>query len=197
VIRFSSARTAFLLCALFISGCASVPRGPGVAVDPAQVQAFELNGRINVRAQQSAYPGRIRWQHEPRRDEVWLYSPLGSAVAHIEQDPSGATLATSDGKKYRGADANGLARDVLGYDLPLDALQFWVRGLPAPRLSGTERTDDAQGRPEVIQQGGWKVSYLDWAPAGADGLPSKLDVAGTGVRMRLVVDEWKVNERRP
>jgi outer membrane biogenesis lipoprotein LolB len=68
-----------------------------------------------------------------------------------------------------------------------------VRGLPWPALDRVEREDDASGRPKQIQQGVWKVTYLDWEPAGATGLPSKLDLAGEGLRMRLVVDQWKVN----
>jgi outer membrane lipoprotein LolB len=181
------------LCALFISACATAPRAP-VTVQPGEVKAFELNGRVNVRAEKSAYPGRIRWQHEPERDEVWLYSPLGSAVAHMQQDADGASLTASDGKQYHAARVTELARKVLGYELPLEALQYWVRGLPSPALDGGERKDDADGRPEQITQGGWKVTYLDWEPAGASGLPSKLDVAGEGLRMRLVVEEWKVHD---
>ncbi len=186
-------RTVSVLCALFISACATAPRAP-VTVDAAQVAAFELNGRVNVRAEKSAYPGRIRWQHQPDRDEVWLYSPLGSGVAHMQQNAAGASLVTSDGKEYRGAHITELARRVLGYDLPLDGLQYWVRGLPWPALDGVQREEDAEGRPKQITQGAWKVDYLDWAPAGARGLPSKLDVAGAGLRMRLVIDEWKVHD---
>jgi outer membrane lipoprotein LolB len=190
VSRFLRVRAVVVLCALFISACATTPRAP--VVDPAHLQSFELNGRVNVRAERAAYPGRIRWQHAPERDEVWLYSPIGTAIAHMRQDPGGATLATSDGKEYRAAHVTELARSVLGYDLPLDGMQYWVRGLPWPALDNM-REDDPSGRPKQIQQGGWKVVYLDWEPAGATGLPSKLDLAGEGLRMRLVVDQWKVH----
>jgi outer membrane lipoprotein LolB len=114
----------------------------------------------------------------------------------MEQNDKGAMLATSDGKQYRAAHLSDLSRKVLGYELPLDALQYWVRGLPWPALDRVERTDDSDGRPQQITQGGWKITYLDWQPAGANGLPSKLDVAGEGLRMRLVVEEWKLNGAR-
>jgi hypothetical protein len=29
------------------------------------------------------------------------------------------------------------------------------------------------------------------------GLPSKLDLTGTGLRMRLVIDEWKIDGLNP
>jgi outer membrane lipoprotein LolB len=185
------ARTALVLFALFISACATVPKSH-VAVEPEQIDAFQLNGRVNVRVEQAAYPGRIRWQHGRSTDEVWLYSPIGTAVAHMWQDANGARLVTADGKEYRAQDVNVLARQVLGYELPLDGLQYWVRGLPSPSLEINDRQADSNGRPELLRQQGWKIAYLDWKPAGVSGLPSKLDVIGNKMRMRLVVDEWKL-----
>jgi len=169
-----------------------LPPAP-TGVDPAQVQAFDLSGRINVRVDQKAYPGRIHWQHAPGGDEVWLYSPVGSAVARMRQDASGALLVTSDGKEYRADDLQRLARKELGWDLPLDGLQYWVRGLPWPALSPAQQDYDASGRLKSLKQGSWQVTYLDWSPAGVSGLPSKLDLFGESVRMRLVIDQWKLD----
>ena len=191
-----AARTAAsLLCGLLLSSCATIPR-PSATVDPTQVSAFELTGRVNVRVERGAYPGRIRWQHAPDSDEVWLYSPIGAAVAHMHQDASGATLVASDGKEYRADDVDALSRKILGWDLPLRGLQYWVRGLPWPALDATEEERADSGRPTVIEQGGWRVAYLDWTPAGVAGLPSKLDLTGQRLRMRLVIDEWKVDVPR-
>jgi outer membrane lipoprotein LolB len=189
------ARTA-LLCGLFLSACAIVPRAP-IAVDPAQVSAFDLTGRVNVRVQSKAYPGRIHWQHAPDADDVWLYSPVGSTVARMRQDASGALLITSDGKEYRADDIKLLAREVLGWDLPLGGLQYWVRGLPWPALDAAQQEYDADGRPKFLSQGDWQVAYLDWSPAGVSGLPSKLDLSGQGMRLRLVIEKWKVEGREP
>lgn len=163
-----------------------------VAVDPTRINAFDLTGRVNVRVESKAYPGRIHWQHAPGADEIWLYSPLGSAVARMRQDASGALLITSDGKQYRADDLQLLARKVLGWDLPLDGLQYWVRGLESPALDAAERDTDDKGRPKLLKQGDWLVAYLDWSPS-VSGLPSKLDLTGTGLRMRLVIDEWKID----
>jgi len=189
-----SSRTALLCGLLLLSACAAVPRAP-VAADPAQVSAFDLTGRINVRVENKGYPGRIRWQHAPGTDEVWVYSPVGSTVARMRQDASGALLVTSDGKEYKANDMKLLAREVLGWNLPIDGLQYWVRGLPWPSLDRAREEHDADGRLKSLSQGGWEVAYLDWSPAGVSGLPSKLDVAGEGLRLRLLIEKWKVEDR--
>ena len=180
-----------LLGALLLSSCAT--RTP-VAVDPERIRVFDLTGRVNVRVETKAYPTTgIHWRHEPDSDELWLYSPLGSGVAHMRQDASGALLVAADGKEYRAEDLKILTRQILGWDLPLDGLQYWVRGLPAPALTAAEQRYDANGRPEQLRQGGWQVAYLDWSAAGVTGLPSKVDLSGEGLRVRLVIKEWKVD----
>ena len=183
-----------LLCSLLFAACTTL-KPAAIVVDPSRVSAFDLTGRVNVRVETKAYPGRIQWQHAPSIDEVWLYSPVGTTVAHMRRDASGALLVTSDGKEYRADDLKVLSRKVLGWDLPLEDLQYWVRGLASPALGAAEREDDETGRPKLLTQGGWHVAYLDWTPAGASGLPSKLDVSGSGLRLRLVIDEWKIDGR--
>ena len=185
------ARTAFL-CGLLLSGCSTLQRTP-TTVDPVQVKAFDLSGRVNVRVDRKAYPGRIHWQHTAGGDDVWIYSPVGSTVARMRQDASGALLVTSDGKEYRADDLQRLARKELGWDLPLEGLQYWVRGQAWPALSAAQQEYDDSGRLKSLKQGTWQVTYLDWSPAGVSGLPSKLDLLGENLRMRLVIDQWKLD----
>ena len=177
---------------VFLAACATTPRAP-VVVQPEQVKNFDLTGHVSVRVEGKGYPGRIHWQHSPQSDELWLYSIVGSGIAHMRQDASGAMLIASDGKEYRAQDLKLLTRRVLGWDLPLDGLQYWVRGLPWPALETVEEQYDTDGRPKLLKQGTWQIAYLDWTPVGASGLPSKLDLSGEGLRVRLVVETWKID----
>ena len=179
-----------LLGALF--GCAAW-RPTQTVLAPAELTRFELAGRINLRVEKEGFPGRVRWRHAPDEDELWFYSPIGSTVAHMRQDAGGATLVTAEGHEYHAADLHQLALEVLGWDLPLDALQYWVRGTLWPGTQASDVERDEQGRLKRLDQAGWEVSYLDWKPAGVAGLPSKLDVQGQRLRMRLAVDQWKVD----
>ncbi len=81
---------------------------------------------------------------------------------------------------------------MLGWDLPLEGLPYWVRGLAWPGAATKDQSFDDQGRLKQLSQAGWEVSYLDWAPAGVAGLPSKLDLQGQRLRMRLLVEKWSV-----
>jgi len=186
---WAAASLSFLLVA-----CAGIPRGGQISsVNPTAVTSFELRGRINVRVEKDAYPGRVRWQHTARTDELWFYSPIGTTVAHLRQDETGALLVSSDGREYRAATLRKLTNQILGWDLPLEALPFWVRGVEWPEASKPTEAFDDRGQLKSLNQAGWEVAYLDWAPAGVKGLPSKLDLQGERLRMRLLIEQWKVS----
>ena len=186
---WAAASLSFLLVA-----CAGIPRGGQISsVNPTAVTSFELRGRINVRVEKDAYPGRVRWQHTARTDELWFYSPIGTTVAHLRQDETGALLVSSDGREYRAATLRKLTNQILGWDLPLEALPFWVRGVEWPEASKPTEAFDDRGQLKSLNQAGWEVAYLDWAPAGVKGLPSKLDLQGERLRMRLLIEQWTVS----
>ncbi len=181
--------------ALVLGGCASVSTPKNVIpADPASIETFELNGRvrIKVKAQNKGYPGKIRWQHQGAKEDLWIYTPLGNLVARLEQDENTAAITTAEGEEYRAGTLSFLARDVLGYDLPIDALQYWVRGLEWPKGRTNNLVKDGNGRLTLLAQDQWEVSYQAWT--GANGLPSKMSVENEEMTLSLVIDQWKFDE---
>ena len=179
------------LLAVVLSACASVPGARKTSLPgPTELESFELSGRINLRVEKEGFPGRVRWYHAPGRDELWFYSPVGAAVAHLRQDEQGALLVNAQGREYRAQDLRTLAADVLGWDLPLEGLPYWVRGLAWPGSRPVQTRLDDQGRLSLLEQAGWQVSYLAWNGRGPDALPARLDLQGERLRLRLVVENW-------
>ena len=132
---FAGVRTVVALCALFISACATTPRAP-VTVQPGEVKAFELNGRVNVRVGRNPrIPGASVGSMSRERDELWLYSPLGIGGRPYAAGRSRRLLIASDGKEYRAARRHRALR-VRSWagTCRWTALQYWVRGLPWPAL---------------------------------------------------------------
>ncbi|MFZ5555137.1 MAG: lipoprotein insertase outer membrane protein LolB [Pseudomonadota bacterium] len=173
------------------AGCATLPP-PGVAPPPAPLGAFELTGRVGVRYQEQGFNGGVRWTHQGGRDEVWLTTPLGQAVARVNAIPGEVTLVTSDRKIWRAADASALTREALGWELPLDGLRYWVAGFSRPGREATTRRGEA-GRLERLTQDGWKIEYTEYTVAGGHALPRTLIAARDGVEIRLTVDSWSLS----
>jgi outer membrane lipoprotein LolB len=177
---------AFFLPAVLLGlgGCASL-----------QPQTPTALGRVLVSYEGRAFTANVRWLHAPDADEIWLMTPTGQALAHLQQDATGAVITSADQTQYRAARVEALTRRALGWELPMARLQYWVRGVPAPAIPPEVPADirerDTAGRIRQLAQDGWRISYEHYPPTQNEGLPRRLDLAGATQTMRLVIDTWR------
>lgn len=189
----SRSRIAALALALAVAACAT--RG----LPPRATEAFDLSGRVSATGHDGrAFSSALRWQHAPERDEIWLLTPLGQALAHIVSSDEGATVTGADRRQYQGADVEALTRQALGWELPLTRLQYWVRGEPAPGSPPENPERDAAGRYAAFEQAGWRIALERYSPDQHGGLPRRLELRRAGGEtIRLIIDAWRSEKAAP
>lgn len=175
------------LLLLLLAGCTTVP---ATVQRPAQIDApFAFNGRVAVRQGEQRDSANVRWVHRAEEDEILLLAPLGQTVARIHRDGEMATLEAS-GKNYSARDMETLMQQVLGWQLPLSGLQYWVTAMPAPGSEfGVER--ETNGQVSMLHQQGWAIAYSRYAAGTADALPLKLVLKRDGMEVLLLIDGWE------
>jgi outer membrane lipoprotein LolB len=124
-----------------------------------------------------------------------LDSPLGSTLARVEVDPQGARLTAPGNhgqREVRGANAEALTYEVLGWPLPVAGFRDWIDGRPVPARPAAERTS-ADGK--AFDQDGWTITVLERFDEGR-GPPRRLvferpEAQGLtpAISLRLVLDE--------
>jgi outer membrane lipoprotein LolB len=175
-----------------VAGCAA-PRAPqALPASNAGLDTFSLTGRVAVKMEQRGYSAKLSWRHAAAGDRLRLLSPVGSVIAEIEADASGAMLTTGDKKVYRSGDVQALTREVLGWDLPLEGLQHWVVGRVEPVLPVQSEQRDVRGRLTTLTQNDWRISFL--AYAGDSALPARMVLAYDRLSLRLIIDRWDLIE---
>lgn len=186
----SRSRIAALAVAFTVAACATMMREEGAP--PRAAEPFDLSGRVVVSYDGRAFSSGLRWRHLPERDEIWLLTPLGQALAHIVDSTDGTSFTGADRKQYHGAGVEDLTRQALGWELPLTRLQYWVRGevVPGTTADGVER--DADQRLTRLNQDGWRISITHYPPDEQGGLPRRLELArSSNETIRLVIDGWR------
>ena len=175
-----------------VAGCAT-PRAPlALPASSAGIDTFSLTGRVVVKLEQRGYSAKLSWRHAAAGDRLRLLSPVGSVIAELEADASGAMLITGDKKVYRSGDVQALTREVLGWNLPLDGLQYWVVGRAEPALPVQAEERDTLGRLTRLTQSNWHISYL--AYVGESALPARMALAYDTLSLRLIIDRWDLTE---
>jgi outer membrane lipoprotein LolB len=187
-IRFFA--TAIVLASL--AGCAALRAPQALPASNAGVDTFSLTGRVAVKLEQRGYSAKLSWRHAAAGDRLRLLSPVGSVIAEIEADASGAMLTTGDKKVYRSGDVQALTREVLGWDLPLEGLRHWVVGRAEPVLPVQAEQRDVRGRLTRLTQNDWRISFL--AYAGDSALPARMALAYDRLSLRLIIDRWDLTE---
>lgn len=207
-------RLRYLLPVLWLTGCAALPaRAPDEVARMwaarqqalAPVATWELRGRIALRSRDEGLQASLHWVRDGARHRIALVGPLGSGQVRLTQDADGAELIDAEKKQYRGATARDVLLRITGWDMPLESLNWWIRGLPAPGAK-TEQELDGDGRLKMLVQSGWEVEFLEYDRYGANELPSKLfarrreDAPGIGrnhvtLEVRVAIERWALPDR--
>ena len=162
-----------------------------VAVPPDRSYSGRFSATATAAEKRETVSGSFSLEIRGLQKTLDLVSPLGTTVARIEVEPGGARATGAQMQEVRGADADALTEQLLGWPLPVSGLADWIEGRPAPdRIARVER--DA-GRVVLIEQDGWTIRLLEtFEPTGR---PRRLVLERPGaptapaVTLRLVVDE--------
>lgn len=212
----------------YLSGCASLP--PPV-VDSARIWQerqqklaplidWEIRGRMALRTDEEGWHASLVWVRADDRHRIDLTGPLGRGHVRLSRDRDGAELKDTDSNVMRAERGEDLLVQATGYRVPLEGLDYWVRGLPLPGRA-LEFELDPWGRLRGLKQDGWDIEFLAYASHGGYELPSKLflrrrlvalnDAQGRAsaagerasgvperngdVEVRLVIDRWGIAGR--
>jgi outer membrane lipoprotein LolB len=193
-----------LLLAACASGGGRKPAPPAL-VDPEDVAAAQarqstreawLHGRkewgfearVAVSQAGKGGSGRLDWRQQGARYTASLSAPVTRQSWRLSADEAGARLEGLEGGLRQGADADQLLREATGWDIPVQTLSDWARG-----LSGGGRPEfGPEGQLQALDQAGWRIHYTEWLPAAGDqpAMPRRIEAERGQARVRLIVDRW-------
>ncbi len=162
-----------VIVTLIIAGCASVaPKGPAVErgaqikwrqhhAQVARLDQWDISGRIGVRTADAGGSANLRWKFDNDIDQIDLFGPFGGGRIRLDIDPDGAHLRDGEGAEFFAATASQALLNATGWHVPLEALGYWVRGMPAPGEHDLA-IDDA-GRLIFLNQQGWEITFREYA----------------------------------
>ena len=135
---------------------------------------------MNVRSSQVNFSASIDWSYNEDYFSLLVSNPFGMVIAKLEGN--GELLKITLPPKSEEIISSKNLHRYIGYDLPLNHLPFWVRGLPNPDY-------DFVGNGTSFDQDGWSVSYSRYQGA----LPRKIRFQREDLVLTLVIASWVVD----
>jgi len=160
---------------------------------------WQYRAKVGVVTPDESQQANMVWVYDNNANTVRLFGPLGVGAIKIEFDEHGVVLSDRKGELHRGDSAQYLLESIVGWSIPVDALQYWLFSLPLPNLEQAYRyqVDDAQNVVK-LQQLGWTIEYEDYKTYFNDGWPLARKVIATKqvapeqtVTVKLITKSWK------
>lgn len=185
-------RLTIILLTLMLTACqtpAPITDG-GLPTSNQSLVRWNLNGRLGYRAGNDGGSASLEWRQRDVSGEIHFSGPLGFGSAEIRWAPGEAILDTGKEQMSAGTTA-ALAWRITGLWLPIEALEFWVRGLPFPD-SEFDASRDELGQLTGLEQLGWQLEFDRYqAIAGGVSLPHKIRATREDQRFTLLVHNWE------
>lgn len=160
------------------------------------IRNWELRGRLAVRADDQGGQATLVWRRDGSRHDIRLGGPLGRGMLQLTQDESGAQLLDAEQRIVRAPSAEELLFRYSGWDLPVENLNYWVRGLPVPDVA-MERELNDNGFLKTLRQEAWEVQYQEYVLVDGRNLPRRLSLSNPrktagqpAMQVRLVIERW-------
>ena len=175
-----------VVCALWLTGCASLPTFDGVAVGAPQSSAnYVVSGKAKVSAPDLAQSLRFRWQQQNGEYDIWLWGALGMGRTHLQGNE--ANFIITEGSQQLSGGATELMQAHFGWFVPVSALSAWLRGAAAPDMPVANKRVDALQRLIAMQQRDWNVAFADHQLVNNVWLPGRVTVRGQQVDLEVVL----------
>lgn len=155
---------------------------------------WSFEGRVAINNAGKGGNGKIEWRQDGQGYVVSLIAPVTRQSWRLIGDThSGAgRLEGLQGGPREGEDAEALLLEATGWDIPVNALVQWVRGIPAVGFPLRDRSYSTEGQLQTVEQAGWRIEYPLWFPAEGpqSSLPRRIEARRDKASVRLIVDRW-------
>lgn len=188
---------AVLCLAALLSGCQSTPQkasSDGLLQESQLVRAahWEAEGKIAIQMANDRQSASFKWSQHKENYDIHLFGPFGQGTTWLRRTSRHVTLESAKTGLQKASSAEALMHDVLGWQVPVSNLQFWLRGLPAKKPRPTASTRDPAGYLIELQQEGWQVAYSRHKDFGGWWLPTRILAERGDLRLTIVIKHWRL-----
>lgn len=155
---------------------------------------WALTGKLGVKAPESGASFGIVWDQDGGDYQVRVRGPMGQSAALVRGDERRVVLERAGRSPLVGSDVQALMREALGWDIPVNALKFWIRGLPDPSFEVESAAYLEAGWFGKLVQLDWHVELSRYRDVEGLALPGRIRARRDDVTLTLVVTRWRTVE---
>jgi outer membrane lipoprotein LolB len=187
----------FILLSLLLTGCPSTPikHAPINNWDLFNHQQrlltqWHLAAKLGYQSPNDSGSAWLEWHQQQRHFDIHLSGPFGAGATRLKGNPEYVVMSQPGKEQLIAASSAELTQYLLGLPLPVEALTYWVRGIPSPTLQVNDRSINQDGTLATLSQDNWQLEFSRYAQYGDWILPGKLSGKNGELSFKLIIKEW-------
>lgn len=157
-----------------------------------RIPSWQAEGKIAINMNGERQSASFDWQQQRGNYVIHLYGPFGQGATWLRRTDKGVSLENAEIGVRRAATAEQLMQETLGWQVPVSDLQYWIRGLAAPKPAPSQVEVDERDLMASLEQQGWQVTYSRYDLHEGWVLPEKLTARRDGIEVTVVVKRWQL-----
>ena len=155
------------------------------------LDSWEIAGRLALSDGDQGGSGRLDWLQSPSHSELRFVGPFSQGSWRLNLAPEQARLELSDDEVYVADSLDKLLIETIGWDIPVEALRWWVKGLPDPNYPFQASQADGD-RLETLEQLDWRVEYRVFMAVESVFLPRRITASRGKEQIKLLIRQWRL-----
>lgn len=150
--------------------------------------------RVAMRHDKWSWRGTIQWMQHEGSFRMIFNDLFGRRMMLIESLEDGGVIATdAKGRREQASDASVLMKSILGREVPLGNLYYWLLGAPTPKEAYSKLKFNEQGLLQSYEQNAWTISYTAYRQDDCLGeMPSNLNLVQGSTQLWLHIRSWQM-----
>ncbi|MEZ0149544.1 MAG: lipoprotein insertase outer membrane protein LolB [Candidatus Reddybacter sp.] len=197
------------LLLLLLSACAPLQRQPDPSIQPlplswsahqtkmASIDNWQIKGKLAYRNSEDSGSAWFDWTQHGDNFTIYLSGPFGVGTVQITGNAQAITLSQPGEADISSHSSSALTRRLFGWQLPVEQMRYWVRGMPANASGQALETFNKEGLLDTLQEDGWQININHYQAGPRGPLPGKIKGSSNELAFTLLLKAWSFPESDP
>lgn len=191
-VRANLFRAICIFCLLSLSACQKRTNTymPSADMTLFQQNHWSVKARVAIKTPEESVSATLDWKKQASDFDFHIYGMFGATYAHLIQQQHQATLKLPEDQVFYHQDAEQLLYQALGWDFPIEALSYWIKGLPSGKSGEMISRDENENLSEVsLNQ--WTVTFSRYQSYAGYQMPRMIKASHPQLSLKVVVKDWE------
>jgi outer membrane lipoprotein LolB len=210
--------TIALTCIVLLNACSSysakqdtnIPLDKGAYLDIPDT--WTIHAKLGIKNAEDSGSVTLKWEQIGDNYTIQMSGPFGQGNAKLSGNRSAIIIERPGKETLYSRNPKSLIQQTFGWDLPIEQLPYWMRGLQTPDPISTSFIDTGNnlllsnqkqlhtpaytrynetGTLSKLSQFGWDIHYSRYKVQQLYLAPHKIRASNHGVTLTLIIKKWE------